>query len=34
MGLFYPVRNSRFGQLVLQMMNPTHVSSPQFFERG
>jgi len=32
MGLLYPVRNSRFGQLVLQMVNPINASRPQLFE--
>jgi hypothetical protein len=33
-GLLYTMRNSRFCQFVLQMMNPGHVSRSQYFERG
>jgi hypothetical protein len=34
MGLLYSVWNSRFSELILQMMDPIHASRPQFFERG
>jgi hypothetical protein len=33
-GLFYPVRNSRLGQLILQMVDPTDISPSELFKRG
>ena len=33
LGHFYPMGNSRFGQLFLQMGNPLRISRAEFFER-